>query len=365
MRNVLLGTVGGLILGTLGALAYSHYLGDGSLAEYLQSQLDAANAKLAKSEADRKFLAEQNKGESDQLNQLVASNDELKKHVASPGDAPSAPAAPTATPSLFDPNLIRGIMGAMRGGGFRSPEQRMFLLQARLKLSPDQLAKIKAAMDADEQARRDAFRQARENGTPPDPQALAAANTLDKTLASTLTEYQQTQYQQLQADEKAARAETSATAQIDNLMPLLQLSDDQKEKAMNALYQQQLSAPDPASLLANPTTAVSTLATQGQTMQAALQKVLTPDQYALYQQQQQVTLQAWGNNGGQRGPGGGAGGGTAAQAATVAPPATPSPAPAAVAPANTPTTDTTSAATNAASASTNAASASAPAPVAN
>ena len=272
---------------------------------------------------------------------------------------------------------MRGVMGAMRGVRFRSPEQRMFLLQKRLNLTPDQQAKIKAAMDADEQARRDVFRQARQNGTSPDPQALAAANTLDKTLTTVLSQYQQAQYQQLQSDEKAARAESSAMAQVDDLMPLLQLTDDQKEKAMNALYQQQLSAPDPMSLLGNPN-AVNTLTAQGQSMQSALQKVLTPDQYAIYQQQQQVTAQAFGNNGvvrrgnnnGGNGNGGGGlsggnsmpvtlnvfpgGGQTTYMTGTL----TTSTAPA---PATATTTDTTSAATNAPSATTNAASASPPA----
>jgi Spy/CpxP family protein refolding chaperone len=367
MRNSILGTVAGLIIGTAGALAYSHYLGDGGRLADLQAQLDAANAKLQKSEADKKLLAQQNNDESDQVNQLVASNEALKKQVANPGDAPTASAAPAPTPSLFDPNLMNGIIAAMRGGrgGFRSPEQRMLLLQKRLNLTSDQQAKIKAAMDADQQARRDLFRQARQNGTPPDPQALAAANTLDKTLTSVLSQYQQSQYQQLQSDEKAARAESSATSQVDDIMPLLQLTDDQKEKALNALYQQQLSAPDPMTLMGNPN-AVATLAAQGQSMQAALKQVLNPDQYALYQQSQQVTAQAWangpgggrrGNNNGGNGNGGATNAAPGAQTTSTVAAATPTPAPATAA---ATTTDTTSA-TNAASATTNAPSTNAPA----
>ena len=365
-------------------MAYSHYLGDGSLLTDLQTQLTEVNGKLQKSEADRKFLAEQNKCSSDQLDSLVSSNEQLKKQLAGGTPATDTAAAAPATPTI-SPDLIRGLMGMMRGGGpggFRSPEQRMFLLQSRLKLDPDQAKAIKAAMDADNQARREAFRQARENGGRPDAQALAAANTMDKTLAEVLSPAQQTAYQQEQADEKTARAESAATSQVDNLMPLLQLTDDQKGKAMNALYQQQMGTGDPASLMTNPNP-LGALAQQGQSMQAAMKQVLTPDQYALYQQDQQVQQQAFANFGGggqnrrngANGQGGGNGGGqgqapgagapgSGTAAATTASAPAPTPAPAANPPATTDASATASS-TNAASATTNAASATPPTPAAN
>jgi len=377
MRNIILGTVAGLLVGSAGALAYSHYLGDGSLVADLQSQLDAVNAKLAKAQSDQKFLKEQYNSETDQLNQVLAAKQ--------PGDgaAPTpAAAAPAANPLTIGgmqitPDMVRGFMSMMqRGGGpggFRSPEQRMFLLQARLKLDPNQQKAIKDAMDADEQVRREAFRQARQNRQAVDPQALAAANTLDKTISSVLSPTQQVQYQQLQSDEKQARAEVTATQQVDNMMPLLQLSDDQKEKVMTALYQQQLTAPDGAAVAANPNP-LAALAQQGQAVQSAMKGVLSPDQFALYQQSEQVQQQAIANGGGfggrrgnnNGGNGGGQGqgqppGGVAAGNAPAAAPATST---------GTTTTDATattnaasatppdnSASTNAPSATTNAASA--------
>ena len=302
MRNIILGTVAGLVVGTLGSLAYTEYFGDSGQLAGLQSQLDAANAKLAKAEADAKFLKEENNSETEQLNQVLASKQQPDGTAATPAAAPAANPL-TIGGMQITPDMIRGFMGMMGrggpGGGFRSPEQRMFLLQARLKLDPDQTKAIKAAMDADNAARRDAFRQARQNGTPPDPAALAAANTLDKTLTSVLSPSQQVQYQQLQTDEKQARAESAATTQIDNMMPLLQLSDDQKEKAMNALYQQQLSAPDAANLATNPNP-MAAMAQQGATIQNALKQVLSPDQFALYQQNEQVQAQGMANFGGNR-----------------------------------------------------------------
>ena len=379
MRNIILGTVAGLLVGTLGSLAYTQYFSGTGQQNDLQAQLDAADAKLAKAEADEKFLKEQNNSETEQLNQVLASKQ--------PGDsATPAAAAPAANPLTIGgmqitPDMVRGFMSMMqRGGpgGMRSPEQRMFLLNARLKLDPNQTKAIKDAMDADEQARRDAFRQARQNHTPVDQQALAAASTMDKTLSSVLSPSQQVQYQQLQSDEKQARAEVSATQQVDNMMPLLQLSDDQKEKVMTALYQQQLSAPDGAAMAQTPNP-LQALAQQGQSVQSAMKGVLSPDQYALYQQSEQVTQQAIATNGfggggnGRRNRANGGGADGQSQAAAGNAPAT---APATTAATGTTTsTDTStpasttgtttpdgSASTNAPSATTNAASVTPPPP---
>jgi hypothetical protein len=365
MRNLILGTVAGLLVGSAGALAYSHFAGDGNALADLQSQLNDANAKLAKAQSDMKFLKEQYNSETDQLNQVLAS-----KQQPAASDAGQASAAPAAIPLTvggvqITPDMIRGFMGMMRGGGpgggFRSPEQRMFLLQSRLKLDPDQAKAIKDAMDADQQARRDLFRQSRQNGQMPDPSAMAAINSLEKTMSSVLSPSQQVQYQQLQSDEKQARAESAATQQVDNMMPLLQLNDDQKGKLMNALYQQQLTAPDPGSLVNNPNP-MGAMAQQGQAIQSAMKQVLNTDQLALYQQSEQVQQQAFANGGGgrrgNRGNGGAGGQGQAAGGVAGNAPATASTA--TTTSASGTTTDMTAATTNAASATTNAASATPP-----
>ena len=318
MRNIILGTIAGLLIGAAGALGYSQLAGDGNALADLQSKLNDVNAKLAKAQADEKFLKEQNNSESAQLDEVLKS-----KQAGATTDAGAAAAAPAGNPltiggTTITPDMIRGFMAMMGrgpGGGFRSPEQRAFLLQARLKLTPDQAKAIKDAMDADNKARRDAFRAARQNGGQVDPAALAAANSLDKTMASVLSPSQQVQYQQVQSDEKQARAESQATQQVDNMMPLLQLSDDQKSKLMNSLYQQQLSAPDmvgpggpggPGGFGGAPGggNPLAALAQQGQAVSAAMKSVLSPDQYALYQQNEQVQQQTMANFGGGQNGGG-------------------------------------------------------------
>ena len=113
----------------------------------------------------------------------------------------------------------------------------------------------------------------------------------------------------MQADEQASRADTTATVQVDQMAPLLQLSDTQRDQVMSALYQVQVAAPDPTSLMTNPN-AASIIANQAQATQEALAKVLTPAQMALYQQQAQA-MPTYGGMG-RRGFGeGGNGGGTA------------------------------------------------------
>jgi hypothetical protein len=338
MRNAIIGTVVGLVLGMAGALAYSQLAADGQLAA-LQSQLDAANAKLTKTNQDRQQLASETSSVSDQIDELQASNADLKKQLEVAKAAP----APVAPPPEVNPMTLSEMMRSMMrgGGGFQGPQQRLFLLQSRLHLTPDQANAIKAAMQADAQTRREIGRQMFQGrrgqggqggqggpggqagpggGGQVDPALLAKANTLDPTLATVLQPLQKAAYQQLQTEEQAARADTQATTQMNQMAPLLQLNDSQKDQLVQQLYQVQMQVPDPGSLMTNPN-ASSIITTQAQATDAALAKVLNPQQMVLYQQAGQVMAQ---NGPGGRGGGNGstaapaAGGGTAAASAVAA-----------------------------------------------
>jgi len=285
MRNILLGIVAGLFLGTIGAVGYDYFLGNGNLLADLQAKLDAAKTSLAKSDQDKKDLASEVASLTDQVNQLQKSNSDLK-HQDEAEPATTAPVARTQPPP--DMGALGGVIrGMFRGGGFQNPQQRMVLFKARLHLSPEQTAKIQAALDADSNARRDLMRQAFQNGGKVDPAAAAKANTLDGVLADVLNPEQQRQYQQLQTDEKVARADTAVTSQINSVAPLLQLTDAQRQQVYDSLYQTQMAAPDPMSLIGNPN-AVAAVTAQAQATNAALQKTLTSDQWDLYQQQNQA-----------------------------------------------------------------------------
>ena len=331
MRNVILGTVAGLVLGTAGALAYSHFVNDGQLAD-LQAQLDAANAKLAKEAQDKQQLASETSSVSDQIDQLQATNADLKKQL---DEAKKASAASTS--QEINPLTLADMMRGMMRGGFQGQQQRLFLLQHRLNLTPDQAAAIKAAMESDARIRTEIARQMFRGGKL-DPADAAKANTLDQTVATVLTPEQQTAYRQVQAEEQAGRADTMATMQMNQMAPLLQLSDSQKDQVEQALYQVQASAPDPASLVTNPSAPLVIMA-QAQATQTALSKVLSQEQLDLYQQEGQAMAQArngangarGGGNGGNGGNGGGGNGGGnnpgGAPAGNTAPAVSPSTAP--------------------------------------
>jgi hypothetical protein len=378
MKTAIIGTVAGLLLGTLGALAYSHMAADQALSD-LQAQLDAANAKLAKTSQDRQQMASETSSVADQIDQLQASNDDLKKQLA---EAKSSTTVATveAPAQEVNPMTLTDIMrGAMRGG-FQNPNQRMFLLQSRLHLSPDQANTIKAAMQADARTRGEMMRQmfgrggrggGGQGGGPGgpggpgggaptgtvDPALAAKANTLDQTLATVLTPQQRAAYQQVQTEEQAARADTQATAQMNQLAPLLQLTDAQKDQMVQQLYQIQMQAPDPGTMMTNPN-AAAMLTQQAQATQSVYSKVLNAQQLDLYQQEGQAVTQ---NRQGRNGNTAAGANGTNPAAATGGAGATASATPAAAggtnAASSTASTDSTNSASATASSATNSASA--------
>ena len=280
----------------LSALAYTEFFGDGARLADLQAKLDEANIALKAAQKAHIQSARGVSGSSDTVEQLEAANADLKKQVDDLKSISTGTAGAPVSPAILAETL-RSIMRSAGPGGMS--QQRMFLLKTRLKLTDGQEAKIKAAMDADNSARRDLMRQWFQNGKI-DPAAAAKANTLDGVIKSELGADQQAQYKAVQTEEKTARADTMATVQVNSVAPLLQLSDTQRDAVFNALYQAQSSAPDPMSMVSDPN-ALGTLSAQAAATQTALAKVLTPDQMTLYQQQVQ--------NGGFGGPGMGGFGG--------------------------------------------------------
>ena len=109
-----------------------------------------------------------------------------------------------------------------------------------------------------------------------------------------LTPEQKTGYQQMKTDEKNSSAEMSASIQMNQLTPLLQLNDSQKDQVVNALYQTQLDTQDPdwikknvSNVAGNP---MAILDAQAKAKEDALAKILTSDQLATYHQQAQSQL---------------------------------------------------------------------------
>ena len=297
MRSMLLWAVAGLAIGALGALGYSHYLGEGKQLAQLQDDLSAANTKLAKLSQQ----AEQAKTETDamsaQIQQLSSTKEDLKKQVDELKSAAPAAVAPPAS------NPMSSLVSMMKAGAAQQHQERLLLLNSRLHLTPEQEAAVKVAMDAEEKMSEEMMSKFGSGKIDPhNPQAMAdlkamteGAKTVDQTLNDILTPDQKTAYKQMQADQKTSAQESTAVFQMNQLAPLLQLTDSQKDQVSSALYQLQVNSQDPNWIKnhpGNPSDPTAFLDAQAKAKEDALAKILTPDQLATYHQQAQSQIAA-------------------------------------------------------------------------
>jgi len=178
-------------------------------------------------------------------------------------------------------------------------QEQLLLLKSRLHLTPEQEATLKVAMD-NEGKRTEEMSSKMFGGGKIDPEAMAAdfknVKSVDQTLNDILSPDQKTEYQQMKTDQKNSAAEMMATVQMNQIAPLLQLNDAQKDQVYNALAQVQLDAQDPTWIKNNVTTSATNplaiLDAQAKAKEDALAKILTPDQLATYHQQAQSQLDA-------------------------------------------------------------------------
>jgi len=288
MRSLLLCTVAGLAIGAIGALGYSHFLGEGKQLVDLQAELSKESASLAKVTQKSQQAKTETDAMSAQIQQLTATKEDLKKQLDEVKSASAAaPASPAANPMT---DLVKAQMA-------RQYETKLLLLKSRLHLTPEQEAAVKAAMDQEEKRTEESASKMFSGGKI-DPQTMAAefkdVKTVDQTLNDILTPEQKTAYQQMQADQKNSAAEMMATVEMNQISPLLQLSDSQKDQVYSALAQVQSDSTDPnwiknnvANISTNP---LAILDAQAKAKEDALAKILTPDQLATYHQQAQSQL---------------------------------------------------------------------------
>ena len=167
MRSLLLATLAGLLVGAVGALGYSHYLGEGKQLADLQDQLRAANSSLAKVTQESRESKSETTALSAQVQQLTATKDDLKKQVEELKTSATATSAPAAVP-----NPLAGMAGIMKTAMAQHTQEQLLLLESRLHLTPDQQAAVKAALD--NEAKRAEEMQARMfAGGKIDPQTMA------------------------------------------------------------------------------------------------------------------------------------------------------------------------------------------------
>ena len=148
-----------------GALAYSHYLGDGAELAQTQADLYTAKASLAKAMQDSQQTKVETEAMSAQIQQLTASKDALKKQVDELQTSAPAATAPA--------NPLAGMAGIMKAGMAQHTEEQLLLLESRLHLTPDQIVAVKAALD-EESKRGEEMAAKMFSGGKMDPQAIAA-----------------------------------------------------------------------------------------------------------------------------------------------------------------------------------------------
>jgi hypothetical protein len=288
MRSLFL-AVSCLAVGVLGALGYSHFLGEGRQLAELQAQLNASNARLNQVTQASQQAKSETSAMSAQIEELTSSKADLQKQVddLKSGASPDAP-APT--------NPMAGMAGMMKAGMAHHVEEQLLLLEARLHLTPDQIAAVKAALE-DESKRGEEMAAKMFSTGKIDPQAMAdlkSQKSVDQTLDAILTPDQKTEYAQMKTDQKNSAAETMASVQMNELAPLLNLNDTQKDQVYSALAQEQIDTQDPNWIKANvpdgATDPVAVMEAQAKAKEDALSKILTPDQLATYHQQAQSQL---------------------------------------------------------------------------
>jgi len=286
MRNALLGILAGLAIGGVSSFAYEHYLGEGSELAQAQTDLASANAALAKIKENDQQLKSEIDATSAQIQQLSSTKEDLKRQLNELKSTSTATTTPPASNSMAD---------MMKAGMAQHEEQQLLLLKARLHLTPEQETAVKAALD-EEAKRGEEMMSKITSGGKIDPTAIAELKNIksvDQTLNDILTPDQKTAYQQMKTDQKNSAMEMVATAEMNQISPLLQLSDSQKDQVYSALYQVHLDTTDPAWIknnLSNPTDPTAILEAQAKAKEDALAKILSPDQLATYHQQVQSQL---------------------------------------------------------------------------
>lgn len=297
MRNTILGSLVGLMVGIFGALAFDHFLGEGTELKQAQTALESANANLASTKRSNEKFKNDGDALSAQVQQLTASNDELKHQVDELKKASS-----DADDAAAQPNPMADMVKAQIG---ERNKQKMLLLKARLHLTPEQEAALKTAMDAEDK-RTEEMTNKMFRGGKFDPTAVMkdamknAANMIaykspDQTLEEMLTPDQKTAYQQMKDEEKKSNVETMATFEMNQLAPTLGLTEAQKDQVFSVLCQNQMDMQDPESIkkmsATDPSNPGAFLEAREKAKEDALAKVLTPDQLSIYHQQMQSQLQ--------------------------------------------------------------------------
>ena len=132
-----------LFAGGAGALAYSHFLGEGRALTDLQQKLATTQTDLDAARQESHQARTENDALSAQIQQLNSTKDELKKQLE------EAKSSSPTVPASFG-TFARGSMGdIIKSQMAQKNDERLHMLKSRLHLTPDQEATVRAAMDGE------------------------------------------------------------------------------------------------------------------------------------------------------------------------------------------------------------------------
>lgn len=190
-------------------------------------------------------------------------------------NTPNATAKP-ANP-FMNPTAIKKVAAAMMQ---QQATQKLAALKLRLNLTDDQTQAVQDLMDKQAQVQQEQMdagmnamltgKMSKDDMAKMRDDAKSAQTDFDAGLQSILTPDQSADYQAYQSDVKKSANETRANTELSQIQSTLQLSDDQKDKVFTVLYQQDA---QPANGSAEDQLAAR---------KAAMQNVLTPDQFEAY-----------------------------------------------------------------------------------
>jgi hypothetical protein len=238
-------------------------------------QMDPSAIKAAKDilANDKQRTAALDKRELDL--QLQAAKLDIAQNAPKPDDGTEADKSPAAGMS----NMVKAVVQ-------QQMEMKMAAMKARLKLTDEQTQAVQDIMDKQSQVAEDlagkmmSGKMSRDDMQKAMKDGGASPDDLNNQLQGVLSPDQYTAYQAMQNDDKKSAAETGANMELSQIQSTLQLSEDQKDKVFNVLYGQyaQQAGVDGATPSGNPTD----IEGQMEAKKAALQSVLTPDQFDTY-----------------------------------------------------------------------------------
>lgn len=171
------------------------------------------------------------------------------------------------------PEMPEAMKKAMELAGKNRLSAKLEALKVRLKLTPDQEARLRAILEAEQKKHLEFADWFRKDG-------LSSSEQIKQLLAPEQLE----SYQAYEEEERDSAYQSMANMELMQVQSLLQLSDEQKDKVFEALYNSQKSGLSPKDAngqeITDPKAAVEK---QMDARLDALRPILTPEQLQIYE----------------------------------------------------------------------------------